>query len=190
MARRVILAKGAGVADLLRAYIADAPRGTCIWIPDQPSPHGGAQAALFDGVLALPDGAGAPSGLGSAFSYEASEVIAKPGPQTGIGLLALLRPRSDLPRSEVHRHWHEHIALANVIHHKATSYRQFRFNRAISTDAPNYAGFAILHFPDAEALRTGLYRDERDMETIRADVAEFAIGADTLFVTESQGTRT
>lgn len=186
MSVRVILAKDASAADALRTLIGAMPEDANVWLADRPSPYGTSEPPLFAGVAAFarataPD---VPDGI----AYEAEEIVAKPGAREGIGLLALLKPLPGLSRNEVFRHWDEHIPLANEIHHKATSYRQFRFSRALTDGAPDYAGFALLHFPDAEVLRTGLYRNEADMKIISDDVAEFATGADVMFVTEYKRT--
>jgi hypothetical protein len=85
---------------------------------------------------------------------------------------------------EAFRHWDEHIPLAVQIHHKALSYRQYRFTERLTLDAPDYTGLAVLTFASPEAMRTGIYRSRADEKIIAEDVGEFIAQVETLFATE------
>ena len=98
---------------------------------------------------------------------EREEIVV--GATPGISQLSFVAPIAGMPLEETLRHWSEHIDLARDIHVGMNRYVQDR----LTLGAAPWFGMAHLHFPDAEALRDGLFRTAADMETIAADVAEF-----------------
>ncbi|KEQ54404.1 hypothetical protein [Sphingobium chlorophenolicum] len=104
-----------------------------------------------------------------------TQVVGKPaaeplsvGVTPGLSQLSFIRAIDGLPRTEVERHWDEHIPLACEIHVGMNRYVQDRLSPA----AP-WFGMAHLHFPSEAALRDGLFRSAEDIAVIGADVAEF-----------------
>lgn len=107
------------------------------------------------------------------------EVVARPpshaigpGATPGLSQLTFLTPLPGLSRAEFVRHWTEHIPLALAIHVGMNRYLQDYLAPGGEGAGPWY-GMAHLHFPDAAALRDGLFRSPEDIATITADVAEF-----------------
>ena len=135
---------------------------------------GGAQddkPAPWPAIALLP--ADSPAPENSVACYRVDLVVGKPGPVGGLSLMALVGPIAGLSRTETFRHWSEHIPLAVAVHHKALSYRQFRVVRALTPDAPDAFGLAVLGFESHSALESGLFRNAHDPALIEADVAEF-----------------
>ncbi|AEG51160.1 Ethyl tert-butyl ether degradation EthD [Sphingobium chlorophenolicum L-1] len=104
-----------------------------------------------------------------------TQIVGKPaaeplsvGVTPGLSQLSFIRAIDGLPRTEVERHWDEHIPLACEIHVGMNRYVQDRLSPA----AP-WFGMAHLHFPSEAALRDGLFRSAEDIAVIGADVAEF-----------------
>jgi uncharacterized protein (TIGR02118 family) len=112
--------------------------------------------------------------------------VGKDGPAGAISILALIERPRGMSRAEAFRHWSEHIPLAVEIHHKALSYRQYRFVERLTEGARDYTGLAVLGFASAEDIRTGLFRTPEDRALIDSDVAEFTANFETLFATEHQ----
>lgn len=118
------------------------------------------------------------------------EVIGKPapaiapaGPVAGLSQISFIAALPGLDRAEVERHWSEHIPLANAIHVGMERYVQDRLSPAAAGHAP-WFGMAHLHFPDARALTEGLFRNDEDIATITADVAEFVAEHATMLARE------
>ena len=122
------------------------------------------------------------------------EVVGKPGAGPGSGAapmgvtpglsqLSFIRALDDLPRSEIERHWQEHIPLAKAIHVGMNRYVQDRLSPG-GVDASPWFGMAHLHFPDETALRDGLFRSADDIAVITADVAEFVADHATMLAVE------
>lgn len=176
MDQQVLVVRDADAATLFRSG------ARAIWINDQPSPFGPSEEAGSPaGVLCLDKGQ--PT-LVPGDLYEANLVVGKPGPSGRIQLLALTERLEGQSREEAIRHWDEHMELAVKIHHKALSYRQYRFSRCLTPGAPDYTGLAVLSFASADELLTGLYRTEADVAVIEADVAEFVSRVVTFFCSE------
>jgi len=115
-----------------------------------------------------------------------TQVIGKPsaapvtaGVTPGLSQLSFIRAIHGLPRADVERHWDEHIPLALQIHVGMNRYVQDR----LSPPDP-WFGMAHLHFPHEAALRDGLFRDDRDIAVITADVAEFVAHHATMLAIE------
>ena len=132
--------------------------------PDAPAPVWSAIA------LTAPDSAPPP---GTVASYRALAVEAKPGRIGTVAMIALITKKQGITREEAFRHWNDHIALANVVHHKALRYRQYRIGRSLDDAADDFMGLAALDFADDEALATGIYRNGDDVRLIAEDVDEF-----------------
>ncbi|ATI80743.1 EthD family reductase [Sphingobium yanoikuyae] len=120
----------------------------------------------------------------------AQEVIGKagngPAPvgvTPGLSQLSFIQARSDMTRSEAERHWDEHIPLAREIHVGMARYVQDRLSTGAAEARP-WFGMAHLHFPDAVALRDGLFRTPEDVAVITADVAEFVADHATMLAVE------
>jgi hypothetical protein len=154
------------------------------WWADQPSPFGGDSIGPKYGCILAYSRRGPARTPAGAFHYAAELVTAKPGPAGAIALLALITRPGGMAREEAFRHWDEHIPLAVQIHHKALSYRQYRFTERLTSEAPDYTGLAVLTFASPEAMRTGIYRTRADEKIIAEDVAEFIAQVETLFATE------
>ena len=118
------------------------------------------------------------------------EVVGKPdagpgsgtspmGVTPGLSQLSFIRALDDLPRSEIERHWQEHIPLAKAIHVGMNRYVQDRLS-----PADPWFGMAHLHFPSEAALRGGLFRTPEDIAVIGADVAEFVSDYATMLAIE------
>lgn len=105
------------------------------------------------------------------------------GVTPGLSQLSFIQAKPGMPRSEAERHWDEHISLAREIHVGMTRYVQDRLSAAEAGARP-WFGMAHLHFPDAAALRDGLFRTPEDVAVISADVAEFVAGHATMLAVE------
>lgn len=71
-------------------------------------------------------------------------------------------------------HWRDrHGPLALVHHAGMCAYEQLRVERALTADAPAIDGFALLHFPDAEAYRERFYDAPAGRDAIAADAQRF-----------------
>jgi len=114
---------------------------------------------------------------------KAGEGMPPPGVTPGLSQLSFIEAIADLPRSEVERHWSEHIPLADAIHIGMNRYVQDRFSPAESANA-RWFGMAHLHFPDERALTEGLFRRPEDIALITTDVAEFVAEHATMTVIE------
>lgn len=101
----------------------------------------------------------------------------------GLSQLSFIRKIDTMPRTEAERHWSEHIPLACAIHVGMERYVQDRLSDA-AVGAEPWFGMANLHFPDAAALRDGLFRTPEDVEAITADVAEFVSAHATMLAIE------
>lgn len=99
----------------------------------------------------------------------------------GFSQLSFIRPLQGMAHAEALRHWDEHIPLATGIHVGMNRYVQDRFDQRPSVP---WLGMAHLHFPDADALRNGLFTTVEDVEIIRADVAEFVSDYATMLAIE------
>lgn len=146
-----------------------------IWSPEPVTPFVAADPALADAWLDI---------RGS------SEVIGKQGtgapPQgvtPGLSQLSFIEAIAGLPRTEVERHWSEHIPLATAIHVGMNRYVQDRFSPAEEANA-RWFGMAHLHFPDERALAEGLFRSADDIALITSDVAEFVASHATMTAIE------
>ncbi|KKW91918.1 EthD domain-containing protein [Sphingobium chungbukense] len=115
-----------------------------------------------------------------------TQIVGKPseyplavGISPGLSQLSFIRAIEGLPRTEVERHWGEHIPLACEIHVGMNRYVQDR----LSPPDP-WFGMAHLHFPSEAALRDGLFRSAEDIAVITADVAEFVSDYATMVAIE------
>lgn len=173
---------------------AGAPRTTVhVGVPDQSG-----QPPHYDAVLEVwrdIDGAhedmiDSLTGRFVVDRYAAKELVAKPavlpatvGITPGIASLSFIRPKQALSRTEVLRHWSEHVPLACEIHWGMTRYIQNRFEARDGTTT-GWFGMAHLHFPDAATLRDGLFRTAEDRAAIATDVAEFVDDYATMLAVE------
>jgi uncharacterized protein (TIGR02118 family) len=105
------------------------------------------------------------------------------GVTPGLSQLSFIRAIDGMARTETARHWDEHIPLACAIHVGMNRYTQDRLSSGENGARP-WFGMAHLHFPDADALRDGLFRSPEDMAVIGADVAEFVSDHATMLAIE------
>lgn len=71
-------------------------------------------------------------------------------------------------------HWRDrHGPLALAHHAGMCAYEQLRVERALTAGAPAVDGFALLHFPDAEAYRERFYDAPAGRDAIAADAQRF-----------------
>ncbi|WP_313808466.1 EthD family reductase [Sphingobium sp.] len=129
-------------------------------------------------------------GLASLDIRMSREVVGKAGDgpapvgvTSGLSQLSFIRAKPGMLRSEVERHWDEHIPLACEVHVGMNRYVQDRLS-AGEGDAEPWFGMAHLHFPDEAALRDGLFRTPEDVAVISADVAEFVDDYATMLAIE------
>jgi uncharacterized protein (TIGR02118 family) len=128
-----------------------------------------------------------PARLGArvwAWEVEAHAVIraATPCPLT---MVALTRRRPELSRAEFAAHWTErHAPLARRHHVGLADYSQHVVVRALTADADEVDGIALLGFASRDDFDTRFSDSDAGKEAIRADVREFiaARGGDTTLV--------
>ena len=161
-----------------------------LWLPDQPSPYepeAGVPEPLYDAIFVLPEDSPIHStiAVGADLSFYSAELVtAKPGPSGATVLTALLEGRDDVSRSELMRHWAEHIPLALEIHRGMVSYRHYRFLSVNPPEAHFYVGLALLGFDSPQDILTGLFTSAEDVKRVEEDVAEFGKAAHVLYTTE------
>lgn len=184
------------LAELARRPWAEAASRIAVQLADRSDP---AASPPFDAVAEvwsdqpLADAIAADTALAERATAEvraSDEVIGKPpaapvglGATPGLSQLSFIAPMDAMGQGERLRHWSEHIPLAVEIHWGMNRYVQDRLAPAGPGGSP-WFGMAHLHFADAQALATGLFRSDADMAVIGADVAEFVSDYATMLATE------
>ena len=89
-------------------------------------------------------------------------------------LLSAMRRLPALTREAFDAHWRDrHVPLARAHHPGMWEYRQNAVQEALSPDAPDFDGIAVLGFPSAEDCRSRLYDSPEGEAAIAADLARF-----------------
>ncbi|MCE2391495.1 MAG: EthD domain-containing protein [Proteobacteria bacterium] len=92
----------------------------------------------------------------------------------GFNQIAFVVRRGDRTRAEFARHWDEvHGPLARRHHPGIWRYVQNVVSERLTRGAPDWDGFAELHFRSLEDFEQRYFDSERGREILRADVAEF-----------------
>ena len=92
----------------------------------------------------------------------------------GFNRIAFVVRRADLSRAEFARHWDEvHGPLARRHHPGIWRYVQNVAVERLTRGAPDWDGFAELHFRDREDFERRYFDSERGRRAIRADVPRF-----------------
>jgi len=124
----------------------------------------------------------APARLGSGSSYRVREAVQKDYARDwplgvrspGIKGIYTVNRRPDLTRDGFARHWQDgHGPLARKHHVGLWKYVQNVSLAALTPDAPDFDGFATLHFRTAYDMRERFYDSAEGAKIIAADVARF-----------------
>jgi uncharacterized protein (TIGR02118 family) len=92
----------------------------------------------------------------------------------GIKGVFMVTRRPDLTREAFAKHWHEgHAPLARKHHIGLARYVQNVSLGPLTVGAPDYDGFATLHFLTADDMRERYYDSPQGFEIIAADVRRF-----------------
>jgi uncharacterized protein (TIGR02118 family) len=126
--------------------------------------------------------AGLAQAAGPRFSYRVYEVVQKEyapswplGERSpGIKGIYTVDRRSDMTREGFAKHWHEgHGPLAVKHHIGLIKYVQNVNAGTLTRDAPEFDGFATLHFPTAADMRDRFYDSAEGRKLIGEDVKRF-----------------
>ena len=102
-------------------------------------------------------------------------------------LIAAWEARDDVTRTEVRRHWDEHVPLANRIHVGCAALRA-QLGRCVGCElepsARPYQGFAFQYFRTQQDLVERSFDRPESRAIIEADVADFLASCDVLLATE------
>ena len=119
---------------------------------------------------------------GACYSYRVHEVVQKDyvrnwsvGERSpGIKGIYTVNRRSELTRDAFAKHWHERHGPLAVKHHLGLSkYVQNVSLGPLDSGAPDFDGFATLHFPTAQDMRERFYDSPEGKKRIGEDVARF-----------------
>ena len=123
-------------------------------------------------------------------SYRVLELVEKDDgvprgrPAPGIKLMAPWIARSDVERSEIRRHWDEHVPLANRIHVGARRYVRNWVEFPAGPAAPPYQGIAFQYFDSRKDLIERSFDRPESVQLIADDVADFIARHEVLLTTE------
>jgi hypothetical protein len=118
---------------------------------------------------------------------EKDELGAAGSPTSAIKLIAAWEAREDVARTDVRRHWDEHVPLANAIHIGCVRYvRNWVDGLAASSEyyPRSYQGFACQYFRSHQELVERSFDRPENRAVIEADVADFLTRFDVLLTTE------
>ena len=116
--------------------------------------------------------------------YSVTQMVEKapPAPRLdAVKLVACIKQRPDLSKTETRRHWDEHVPLALRIHIGASRYvRNWVEDVVLSSgfSPVYYPGIATMSFHTAEDHRERQYDKPENVKVILDDVAEFMTGTD------------
>ena len=92
----------------------------------------------------------------------------------GIKLVCPVVRRNGMRHADFVEHWlTRHVPLALQHHPGLTRYVTNVVDQRLGTTGPDLDGIAELHFPSAEALRTGMFSSPAGERIIREDIARF-----------------
>lgn len=92
----------------------------------------------------------------------------------GIKLVCPVMRRSGMRHADFVEHWlTRHVPLALEHHPGMTRYVTNVVDQRLGTTGPDLDGIAELHFPSAEALRTGMFSSPEGERLIREDITRF-----------------
>ncbi len=115
--------------------------------------------------------------------FERTWPIGERSPGVKSFFLALRNPA--MTHEEFARYWGEqHAPLALKIHIGMWRYTRNVVTKALTPDAPDWDGMAILHFRSAYDLRERFYDSDEGRRAIAADVAKFSGGGRALHSSE------
>jgi uncharacterized protein (TIGR02118 family) len=115
--------------------------------------------------------------------YERAWSVGQRSP--GVKSIFLARRREDMTRETFAEYWGQRHAPLALKHHLGMwRYVRNLVQESLTTDAPDWDGFAVLHFRTAEDLRERFYDSEAGRELIAADVARFSSGGRALHCSE------
>lgn len=122
-----------------------------------------------------------------AESIEKDELQCSGSPTPAVKLIAAWEAREDVARTEVRRHWDEHVPLANRIHVGCERYVRNWVEALVFSSAcyPRpYQGFAFQYFRTHRDLVERSFDKPESQAVIDADVGEFLSRFDVLLTTE------
>ena len=103
----------------------------------------------------------------------------------GVKMVCPLIRRPDMGHDEFVAHWlTKHVPLALMHHPGMTKYVTNVVAQRLGHSGPELDGVAELHFPSAEALRTGLFDSPKGERLIREDIKRFIGRTAAYHVTE------
>jgi uncharacterized protein (TIGR02118 family) len=92
----------------------------------------------------------------------------------GVKLVCPVIHRGGISHADFVEHWlTRHVALALKLHPGMTKYVTNVVDQQLGTTGPQLDGIAELHFPSAEALRTGMFSSPEAERIIREDIMRF-----------------
>ena len=141
-----------------RERLYDSPNGRLIVERDVAGFMGGADAYVTTEHVQRTPAASAVLGVRSA----------------GIKLVCPVVRRNGMRHADFVEHWlTRHVPLALQHHPGLTRYVTNVVDQRLGTTGPDLDGIAELHFPSAEALRTGMFSSPAGERIIREDIARF-----------------
>jgi hypothetical protein len=113
--------------------------------------------------------------------------FARGQPTIGVKLIAPWTGRDDVSRTEIRRHWDEHVPLANRIHIGCERYVRNWVTSLVMAPTPYppaYQGIAFQYFASQQDLVERSFDKPESVQVITDDVADFLASCDVLVTRE------